>query len=293
VNFVANTEIGKNISLEDLRAEFQVVVLATGLSADRELGIAGDNLPGVYGSGRLTRLINGHPEETHEGIELGDSIVIVGQGNVAIDLIRLSLTSADELVALGVKKPVAEVISSGRPKNIYAVGRSTIESAKFDVAMVKELAKLKGVKFTSDSEIIESANEEAQRRIDAINSLVENSPTHASQQVNFRFGWHPRQISGDSKVSQITFSASTREDELTIEADAVVTAIGFTESGHSAIKLESLVNQNSDLQRGFLDDGLYCVGWLRRGPQGTIPANRADAKLVSESIIKDFEITQT
>ncbi|MEY4499933.1 MAG: hypothetical protein RL319_921 [Actinomycetota bacterium] len=289
VLFVGNTEIGKDRPLAEIRTEFDIVVLATGLSADRTLGINGDSLGGIYGSGRLTRLINAHPDETINGIELGNCLVIVGQGNVAIDLIRLSLTRADELVKFGVDKEVATLISSGNLKRVDVVGRSGIENAKFDVAMIKELAKISDVRFTSDALKPSEVDVETQKRIDAIDSLVSGSPAEASREVNFHFGWAPSEISGNQKVSSIRFTANNERKDLVLNADAIFTAIGFTESEAAAVKLDAHLTEATDLDRGFLDDGLYCVGWLRRGPRGTIPANRADAKMVSESIIQDFE----
>jgi ferredoxin--NADP+ reductase len=289
VSFIGNTEVGKDISLQEIRSRFDIVVLATGLSADRRLNILGESLQGVYGSGRVTRLINGHPDETPHGIELGKSLVIVGQGNVAIDLIRLCLTDTEELIGVGVDKDVAGLIASGKLERIDVVGRSGIENAKFDVAMIKELSKIPNVLFTSDVTVEGELDSESQKRVDAIESLVTNSPSTASREVRFHFGWSPLQIIGDKKVDKIVFESKDNHQDLHLEADAIFTAIGFTESELASIKRDAHTSSFTNLERGYLDDGLYCVGWLRRGPQGTIPANRADAKLVSDAIIQDFE----
>jgi ferredoxin--NADP+ reductase len=301
VKFIANTEIGKDVSLAELRSKFQVVVLATGLSADRLLGIAGEDLSGVHGSGRLTRLINGHPEETTNGIDLAERIVIVGQGNVAIDLIRLSLMSPAELSSHGVDEVTASVIATGHLKSIDVVGRSGLSAAKFDVAMVKELVKIEDVRFTSDHTGMEQTGTalepEAQKRVEAVQSLIDGSPKFANRTVNFHFGWTPTEISGVEKVNGVSFSKTLKTgnqnlqggDQMKLPADSVYTAIGFTESEMASIQRDSHLSARSDLSRGYLDEGLYCVGWLRRGPTGTIPANRADAKMVADAIIHDFE----
>jgi len=291
VKFVGNTEIGKDLSLAKLRADYEVVVLATGLSADRLLGIPGQDLPGVHGSGRITRLINGHPDESTEGVKLGQRIVIVGQGNVSVDLIRLSLMHPEELAGHGVDEAVARIIASGGLRSIDVVGRSPITDAKFDVAMVKELAKVENVRFTSDHELFSSdeLDSDSQKRVDAVQSLVANSPKVADRTVNFHFGWIPEEIRGFETVNSVVFQKSGADGKLTLPADVVYSAIGFTESELGSIRRDSHLGSESDLDRGYLDAGLYCVGWLRRGPRGTIPANRADAKLVAESIIQDFE----
>lgn len=290
VNFVGGTEVGKDIALESLREKFDVVVLATGLSADRRLSIPGEHLSGVHGSGKITRLINGHPESQLENIEAGTHLVIVGQGNVAIDLVRLSLTHPEQLVAVGVSADVAEAIAHSKIASVDVVGRSLISEAKFDLAMLKELGKVANVKFSSDAQPPSMDDANALKKFEALQSLISESNIEATRTVNFHFGWTPQEINGTDKVTGITFADKSGTKSLDLKADVVYTAIGFYESETATVSRDSWVTQQSNLDTGFLDDGLYCVGWLRRGPQGTIPANRADAKMVSETIISDFQI---
>lgn len=287
VKFVGNVEIGKDKSLDELRSEFEIVVLATGLSEDRLIGISGEDLNGVYGSGRITRLINGHPDEQYDGIEIGSNIAIVGQGNVAMDLIRLSLMHPEELQGFGVTKGTTDLIAHSDIENIYVVGRSGIENAKFDIAMVKELGKIPNIKFTSDSKVPAEVDTDTKKRIDAINELVSNSPADAKRTVNFHFGWTPSAILGSDRVSGIEFKSP--DGILNISVDTVYSAIGFQEASNASLKRDDHSSREVDLERGYLADGLYCVGWLRRGPRGTIPTNRADAKMVSDSIISDYK----
>jgi len=290
VNFVGGTEIGVDISLDDLRREFDVVVLATGLSQDRPLSVTGGSLTGIYGSGRITRLFNGHPEESLEGVSVGESLVIVGHGNVAMDLIRLSLLGPEELTGFGVPEGVAKTLSSERLREINVVGRSPVSEAKFDIAMINELAKIPNVKFRSDAVEVTCDTPEASKRFDAISKLVSQSDPQATREVIFRFGWTPNLVGGDSEVEFIDFTATNGPGKLRIEADTVFSAIGFMEHHGSAIRKADFVTEKTDLANGYLSQGLYCVGWLKRGPQGTIPANRADAKLVSDRIIQDLKI---
>lgn len=289
VKFVGKTQIGTDISLEDLRKQFDIVVLATGLSADRKLSIPGEHLSGVHGSGKVTRLINGHPESVLAGIELGTHVVIVGQGNVAIDLVRLSLTHPDQLVDVGVDPQVAQTIAHSEIQNIDVVGRSLIEDAKFDLAMLKELGKLPNVRFTADATFINTDDAEALKKFEAITALIQSSPATATRNINFHFGWIPQEVSGVDKVEGMTFTNKAGDQSLELKADVVYTAIGFAESDSAAINRDAWVTGDSNLDTGYLAEGLYCVGWLRRGPRGTIPANRADAKMVSETIINDFQ----
>jgi ferredoxin--NADP+ reductase len=302
VRFVGRTLISSSpgtgdLSIDELRGAFDVVVLATGLHADRTLSSSGTALPGsqlagVYGAGRLTRLINGHPDERADDIRLGERVVIVGQGNVAIDLLRLFLTAPEQLRLLGIAHDVVDAISSGPVREIDIVGRSEPEFAKFDVAMVKELAKLPNVRFIAEypAAAILTGPAAGSVRRDAVDALVEASAPSATRTVRFRFGWVPEQVLGEAGVAGIAFTAAAGgPQKLSIEADAICTAIGFTEHSEAPLRRGHHESpEHVDLERGVLGDGLYCVGWLRRGPQGTIPANRVDARMVASSIVSDF-----
>lgn len=283
VQFVGSTEIGTDISLEVMRENFDIVILATGLSADRHIEANSDELAGVFGAGALTRLINGHPDESADCLLLGENVTIIGHGNVALDLVRLFLTPAAELRALGVDEEAIAAVAPVRA--IELVGRSAAPDAKFDVAMVKELGRLRDVLFRADD--LASSGKEPDARSAAVTALVAESPAVASRVVQWRFGLTPLRITGPGRVTGITFTAGSEQIELL--TDSVCTAIGFAEHEHAALRRGDHETPLSDLDRGFLDRGLYCVGWLRRGPTGTIPANRIDARMVVDEIIAAVE----
>lgn len=290
VRFIGKTLVGSDVSVAELRGSFDIVVLATGLHQDRKLSIDGDSLPGVLGAGRVTRLINGHPHEPIEDFSIGQDIVIVGQGNVAIDIVRLCLTKPDKLGDIGVPSKVIDAIEGNRIRRISVVGRSTCEQAKFDAAMIRELANLENVGFTSHNLETENSDIEKSPKVAAIQELVASSSPTAKKNVDFYFGWQPSEILGKVSVEGVKFTRVSKSTQaLELAADTIITAIGFEQSDDSPIRLEEFKDSNSNVDEGFLADGLYCVGWLRRGPTGTIPANRADARLVSDSIIRDFQ----
>lgn len=294
VIFVGRTEVGTDVTLDELRAAFDVVVLATGLWADKEMGIPGSGLSGVLGSGKVTRLINGHPDESADHLVLGSSVTIVGNGNVAVDLVRLLLTRGDDLRQHGVADDVIAAIASGPVTRIDVVGRSDAHAAKFDTAMVRELAKLPDVRFLADDvtagAVPSDSDADGHAKRTAVEALVDQSPLDAARTVRFHFGWTPQHISGDDAVRSITF-ARTRGGNGTIEleADAILTAIGFAEVSTAPVQRGHHETEHSDLEIGYLAHGLYCVGWLRRGPQGTIPANRLDSKMVADVIAATFD----
>ncbi len=124
IRFVGNLEIGRDIALDELRGACDVVVLATGLYGDRRLGLPGDDLERVHGAGRLTRFFNDHPDEVGLAPHFGQRTAIVGNGNVAIDLLRLLAKSADEFAGSDISETVLAHLAGERPQTIHIVGRS-------------------------------------------------------------------------------------------------------------------------------------------------------------------------
>ena len=200
VQFAGKVEIGTDITLEELRAAFDVVVLASGLHGDRTLEVPGSDLPGVLGSGRLTRLINGHPDENADDLRIGSRVTIVGHGNVAIDLVRLLLKSTDELRGLGVADDVIAAITAGPVEHIDIVGRSAPALAKFDTAMVRELAKTptSGSSPTSPESAPWRRGRRRHAKQEALSTLVDATAHRTGRTVDFHFGWTPVSVTGDA-----------------------------------------------------------------------------------------------
>lgn len=297
VIFVGETEIGTQVSVDELRSAFDVVILATGLSADRPLAVPGWSLHGVYGAGRVTRLVNGHPDEFAAGVDFGSRVTIVGHGNVAVDLVRILLSKSSDLRAFGVAEGVVEAIGAGPIRHIDVVGRSGAHAAKFDAAMVRELAKLSNVRFVAEdmsappesADAHAGAHADGRAKHDAVATLV-NESGQAERTVQFHFGWVPEQVMGASTVSGIIFSSAQGDGTiLRLATDSVLTAIGFEEVESAPVRRRHHESAVSDLDAGYLAEGLYCVGWLRRGPRGTIPINRQDSKMVADVIAAAFE----
>ena len=296
VEFRGGVEIGRDLGIDQLRAEYDIVVLATGLWADRSIDGFHDakgnaTHGGVHGSGALTRMINGHPGRDSANLGIGRNTVIVGNGNVAVDLVRLMLTDPAALAALNVPDDAIKALSEGPVARIDVVGRSAADEAKFDTAMIRELGKLPDVRFTSDAVADPgSGDRDTTAKMAAIAELVELSPLAATRSVNFHFGWTPETLQGSERVASAIFrDTGGQRGQLVLETDSVCTAVGFTEVRDDVLLRSALEGDASDLERGMLAEGLYCVGWLRRGPVGTIPANRADARMVANAIITDVE----
>lgn len=280
VAFFGNVALGRDIALSALREHYDAVVLATGLSQDRALGIEGEDLPGVTGAGRLTRFWNDHPDAEDDTIRLGRKAVVMGNGNVALDLVRILAKSGAEFDGSDLSHHHVVALRDANVESIEIIGRSTAERARFDPVMLRELAKL------SDARIdVVGATGEG-KVIEALAAIDGHAPQGASKRVIFRFGWTPTRLSGDGCLKAAHFTASDGSGAtLVIDCDSFLTAIGFSSSGELA--------SGPAAEDGFIEPGLYATGWFRRGPRGTIPENRVDAQTVAARIAADLASVQS
>ena len=289
VNFIGNLDIctgahGGDISLDELRAIYDVVVLATGLSSDRKLGIAGEDLQGVVGSGVLTRAWNDHPDS--EDAELpapGKKVAIIGNGNVAMDVLRILSKQDHEYDGSDFGSHHAESIAAAKVERIEVIGRSPAGMAKFDPVMVKSA----GLKFEIHDLDLGDASDAENPKIAALNGLAEIEPDEPRCTISFRFGWAPVSFFGtDGNLTALHIARADGSETLELPCNMAVTAVGFSDD--QRLGRMDLVEGAADLDNGRLADGLYAAGWFRRGPQGTIPDNRSDSQVVAAAIAQDL-----
>ncbi|WFP16466.1 cytochrome P450 [Citricoccus muralis] len=298
---------GAELSLSQLRQSHDVVVVATGLHADRELPVPGATLPGVYGSGRITRLLNSCPIEhgrLHDDgawPELGETAVVIGHGNVAMDVVRLLASSEQALAASDVHAETHRRLRNGL-RTLHVVGRSQPEQAKFDPVMLREIVDVPGLRHQVrgvDEAQLARGLAAGDPRCQLVAELREAGESEDREDPDglkliWWFGTAPHAVIGtpdQSRVSQLHLSSAEHErleDSVRLPVDAVITAIGFeAEHGVGTAPLVRVDPEASST--GRVEPGLYVAGWLRRGPVGTIPSQRTDARELAETIAADLE----
>ena len=291
IRFAGNIEIGAEVSIDDLRDNFDVVVLATGRPNARQMDIPGKDLQGVFTSGDIIYSLNSFRGKTDVFSTLGEDIVLVGGGNVALDILRFLIKEHTDYDGSDVNDEVLTTYLQAPVKTVTILNRSSIDEAKSDAAMLKELGSIEGVHFSSNHEptqIDDSKSQGARRRavIDELTSITVTTPR---VRVSFKFGVTPTQFLGSEQLEGVEV-LDTETNELTqIAADSVVTAIGFEADDKSPIYqgYEDLMTVAAD--SGRIEPGLYRTGWLKRGAIGTIPANRACALEVANEILEDID----
>lgn len=282
-HFYGNVAVDRPL-LDKLREAYDAVVLAAGLSSDRRLGIPGEDLEGVIRAGELTRALYDHPDAARLP-KLGRHVVLMGNGNVAIDLLRLLAKTPEELAGSDLGPEAGDWLARSTVEEITIVGRSPAAAARFDTVMVKELAKLSGVTI----DVVDpgtSDEPEGTKKIEALASLAaaQGGPKH----IIFRFGLTPVAVEGEGGcVAAIRFRDGAGTERV-IPCDTFLTAIGF-EAGADALQRDRLLDEAFDPEAGVLAEGLYAAGWFRRGPRGTIPENRTDAQALAARILIDLD----
>ncbi|MDK3020173.1 FAD-dependent oxidoreductase [Pseudodonghicola flavimaris] len=278
--FHGNITLGQEVTLEALQTAYDAVVLAAGLMQDRALEIPGGDLPGIHGAGAITRALYDHPDATPLP-DLGPRPLIVGNGNVAIDLLRLLAKQPEELEGSDLGPVATGWLRQNGVEEITITGRSPAAQAKFDTVMIKELSKLSGV--TIHVEGAGSSEDAAEaKKIEAVLAL--HGHATGPRRVTFRFGLTPLAVEGDERVTAMRFQTTAGEE--TLPCTSVLTAIGFCADG--VLPRDTLLAGAQDAEAGVLAPGLYATGWFRRGPRGTIPENRADAQALATRILAEL-----
>jgi ferredoxin--NADP+ reductase len=290
VRFAGNIEVGTDVTLDELRSIHHIVVLATGLASDHTIGVPGEDLPEVYRAGRVTRLFNAHPLEPAGMPRFGDAVVIIGGGNVSIDVLRLLIKQPEDFGNSDIDDDVLTQYAQAPVRRVDLVCRSTLTNAPSDPVMLAELGRIAGVKFSCPDpiEVPEDAPRSALARSKAVQGLLQADPGSETRvEVALHFGWAPVAISGEAHVRDVELrSVGGDRPDKRLTADSVVTAIGFDFDGGDWHGL-GVLHANSET--GFLEHGLYRTGWIKRGSRGTIAENRSCAKAVADEIMAGLD----
>jgi NADPH-dependent glutamate synthase beta subunit-like oxidoreductase len=292
VRFYGNVEVGTDISLPELRSLFDAVVLATGASKDRRLGIAGDNLAHVVGSSAMVGWYNGHPDHATLSPRLSEeSAVIIGMGNVALDIARILTKPMAGLAETDIAEHALAALARSNVKEIYIVGRGSPLQAKFSYPELREMQSLEDTLPVTDPLIfpatLAAGASKAQIRIfDLLKTFAANQPNSKSKRVHFVFGARPVEICGKDAVESVMLEervfGQTRIRN--IPCGLVVTAIGYRSTPIAGALFDDskMIVPNVS---GLVDQRLFVVGWIGRGPSGVIGTNKPDAYGVASQIL--------
>jgi NADPH-dependent glutamate synthase beta subunit-like oxidoreductase len=301
VRFLGNVSIGRDLSYEELKTAYDVLVITIGALEDRTLGIPGEDLDGVYGSGRFVAWYNGIPEGRDLEPKLdGKSLAIIGNGNVALDIARLLGKTADELAMSDLCAHARAAFAAAQIEDIWLIGRRGPLQASFTTAELAEFGELSRVATLVDATALpESLPEDMpdeQKKLAGKNlEVLRNYAARGDQgdrpvRIHFLFNATPLAIVGTGRAHELrleTTHALAGEKSFSIPADTVISAIGYRSTPFPGLPFDTTRGMVANVE-GRVEAGVYAAGWCKRGPQGVVPANRADALAVSELIIADL-----
>jgi ferredoxin--NADP+ reductase len=297
----ANVELGKDISLKDLREQYDVVVLATGSSKGRKLGIPGEELTNCISASDFVPWYNAHPDYSNVAVDLNcDTAVVIGAGNVAMDVARLLAIEPNELNPTDIAEHALIKFQASKIRKVIICGRRGAEHAAFTSHEMRDLLKLEHTDVYLDKEQIDQATLRIKRlgevekdlvnNLELMRTIAESEKKGVQRKLEIRFLLAPIEIKGDSKVEEITFAINeVKEGKIvaadrtcTIKAGLVITAIGYDALEYAGINIENGRIANI---AGHVENNVYVTGWAKRGPVGVIGTNKSDSADVVELII--------
>jgi ferredoxin--NADP+ reductase len=289
----ANVEIGSEISVAQLKEKYDAVVIATGSHLGKNLGIPGEDLPGSLSAADFVPWYNSHPDYVDVKVPLDcDTAVVIGAGNVAMDVARMLALEPSELDPTDTADHAIDAFKASAVRDVYISARRGPEHAAFTSPELRELPKLEHTnvvinKADIDAAIVRAGAEpekDVKSNLDAMLLIAESQKSEHERTMRFLFQHTPKQILGTDRVEGVVYS--TPSGDVTIKCGLVITAIGYQAAGIDGVPFENGKVVNID---GRVNENLYVVGWAKRGPSGVIGTNKSDAAAVVELMISDLK----
>jgi ferredoxin/flavodoxin---NADP+ reductase len=308
--YFGNVTVGKDVTLEELRRCYDAVAVSTGMRGDRRLNIPGEDLPGSIGASELVAWYTGHPQAPKISLpENMHTAVVIGAGNVALDIARILARVPRSLIATSMPRAVVDALSASRLREVHVVARRGPAQAKFTSPELREIGRLDDVDVVVDPACLEldaadraevESKRQAKTTVKVTTEWSQRPSTDAARRIHFHFWRRPARILGDTAVTGVELEP-TRPDTagpLHITTQMVIRAIGYRGSPVPGLPFDDETgtvpsHDGRVTEQGRPVAGVYVTGWLRRGPTGVIGTNRPDAAEVAESILADLDAVRS
>jgi ferredoxin--NADP+ reductase len=301
----ANVELGKDISLKDLREAYDAVVLATGSTTGRKLGVKGEDLSNCISAADFVPWYNSHPDFTNVSVNLdSDTAVVIGAGNVAMDIARILATDPTKLDSTDIAQHALEALKSSKIRKVSICGRRGPEHAAFTTPELRDLPKLENIDVHIDADQINQAlarvdlmgevERDLENNLELMSLIAGHDKKDTERKLEIKFLAAPKEIKGNGKVNEIIFTTNEVKDGKVVATDKtfsiktglVVTAIGYETVGYPGVKIENGRIANI---AGHVEHNIYVTGWAKRGPVGVIGTNKSDSSDVVDLIVKNLK----
>jgi ferredoxin--NADP+ reductase len=297
--FLGNVEVGRDLHHADLVRLYDAVIYAVGAQTDRRLGIPGEDLPGSWAATELVAWYNGHPDYQQLELDLAvERAVVIGNGNVALDVARMLALTHEELAPTDATDTSIAAIESSPIHEIVVVGRRGPAQAAFTTPELQEMGELAGADVVVDPAELEGAKPQgtnAERNLAVLRELAARTPAGKARRVVFRFFRSPVAILGEERVEGVELVRNELDaDERAVPTDERETlpcGLVFRSVGYHGVELPGVVfdarSGTIPNEGGRVEPGVYVAGWIKRGPTGVIGTNKKDAAETVELLLED------
>ena len=314
--FLGNVEVGRDLHHSDLVRLYDAVVYSVGAQSDRRMGIPGEDLPGSWPATEFVAWYNGHPDYQELEFDLSTKrVVVVGAGNVAVDVARMLALTPAELAPTDTTDAAIDAICSSGIEEIVMVARRGPAQAAFTTPELIELGELAGADVVVDpadleldpasrAALVDDTN--ARRNMEVLHGYAAREPAGKPRRLLLRFCVSPLAILGDERVTGVELvhnrleadesgyvAAVATDERETLECGLVFRSVGYRGVGLPEIPFDERRGTiPNDCGRVLGEDGeplagVYCAGWIKRGPSGVIGTNKKDAAETVELLLED------
>lgn len=318
--FLGHVRLGEDVSVDELRARYDVVIIAVGAETDHNLGIPGEHLAGSHAATEFVGWFNGHPDYAESVFDLSQTTAaIVGFGNVAMDVARILAKNPDHLATTDIADHALRALRSSRLATIHLFARRGPVQAACTTPELRELGELEGVDVVVDprdldldpasaEQLARSDDRTPARNLEILHSWAERKSSGAPRTIVLHFNVSPVELTGTHRVEEMELVRNRLEADArggvravaTSERQRIPVGLLFRSVGYRGLPLEGLP---FDERRGLIPNvegrvveqpgsttavpGVYVCGWIKRGPQGVIGTNKSCAAATVDQLLAD------
>ena len=315
-SFMGNVNVGKDISVEELKKYYDAIIFTCGAETDRKLGVPGEDLEGSYTATEFVAWYNGHPDYRDRQFDLsGEVAVIIGVGNVAMDVCRILCKTVDELKTTDIAQHALDVLAKSNIKEIHMVGRRGPAQAKFTPMEIREFGELTDcdpivdpkdmeISEVSQTELDDPKNSANKKNFEILKAYSTREDTGKPKKFFIHFLESPAELVGEGKVQKLIIEKNElvgepgkQKSKGTGVKSEMNCDILFRSVGYRGIAIEGVPFHEAwgifPNKEGRITDGdsvvpgLYTAGWIKRGPSGVVGTNKPDSEETVARLLED------
>lgn len=316
-HFFGNVTVGRDVTVDEMRAHYDAVLFSSGAETDRHLGIPGEDLEGSHTATEFVGWYNGHPDYQDRNFDLSQEVaVVIGQGNVAMDVSRILAKTVDELRETDITQRALDELASSRVREIHVIGRRGPVQAKFTPPEIKEIGALADcdpVVSAGDlelapacrAELEDAKNTHARKNLAVLEEFASRALSGKRKRYYLRFFLSPIAIEGEARMERLVLeknalagepfhqSARGTGETTTMDAGLLFRSVGYRGVPIPGLPFEGrkgvIPSRDGRVTEGeTVLPGLYVAGWIKRGPSGVIGTNKPDSYETVASILADL-----